>query len=102
MNLKVVHFSGNYYVIKYRLHWWMPYRNINEPDTRSSHPTLNHLNGFMARPLMMPFHEAKALAESFTEDSLRAYLAKQIAEFNHTQDLIRHTYQENKRRTFRR
>ena len=97
MTCKVVHFSGEYYTIKYRFHWWMPYRTIQDMRVFSADPTLNAMEH-----LILSFDEAKALAESFTESSLRAYLLQQEIDCNEKQAVIRDEWNKNKHKQFTR
>ena len=102
MTCKVVHFSGEYYTIKYRFHWWMPYRTIQDMRVLSADPIFNAMWWGMSDPLIFNFDEAKALAQSFTESSLRAYLLQQQIDFNEKQAVIRHAWKKNKRKQFTR
>lgn len=100
MKIKVVHFTGEYYRIKYQLHWWLPYRSINSPETGSTDPSLDHLNGMMASPLIMPFDEAKRFAESFTETSLREYLRRQVEDFDRQLNMKRQVLKDRRSKSF--
>lgn len=104
MTCKVVHFSGEYYKIKYRFHWWMPYRSIQDMGGLSSDPRLNAMEHFLCipGPMILLFDEAKALAESFTESSLRKYLLQQEIDFKQKQVVIRQEWNKNKHKQFKR
>ena len=66
----------------------------------SADPILNAMCS--SDPLIFKFDEAKALAESFTESSLRAYLLQQQIDCNEKQAVIRDEWNKNKHKHFTR
>jgi len=79
MRIRVEHFSGDYFVVKYSLHWYSPENTVEEGDLNFSSPSLITRAG---RPVLFKFSDAEQFAKSATKESLIAYQEKLTADYD--------------------